>query len=48
MLEDHVIANKKCTNFQTVYQRNFSGWKSGSKDEDITQAALVEYTNRQV
>ncbi|KAJ0812131.1 putative glutathione transferase [Helianthus annuus] len=36
--------NKKCTNFQTVYQRLFSGWKSGSNDEDITQAALVEYT----
>ncbi|XP_022019707.1 uncharacterized protein LOC110919756 [Helianthus annuus] len=37
--------NKKCTNFQTVYQRTFAGWKSGSKDEDITQAALVEYTD---
>ncbi|XP_021992560.1 uncharacterized protein LOC110889324 [Helianthus annuus] len=37
--------NKKCTNFQTVYQRNFTGGKSGSKDEDITQVALVEYTN---
>ncbi|XP_021995346.1 glutathione S-transferase T3-like [Helianthus annuus] len=37
--------NKKCTNFQTVYQRLYSGWKSGSSDEDITQEALVEYTN---
>ncbi|KAM0018177.1 putative glutathione transferase [Helianthus debilis subsp. tardiflorus] len=36
--------NKKCTNFQTVYQRLYSGWKSGSSDEDITQEALVEYT----
>ncbi|KAJ0641687.1 putative glutathione transferase [Helianthus annuus] len=36
--------NRKCTNFQTVYQRLFSGWKSGSSDEDITQQALVEYT----
>ncbi|XP_021990973.1 uncharacterized protein LOC110887708 [Helianthus annuus] len=36
--------NKKCTNFQTVYQRLYSGWKSGSSDEDITQQALVEYT----
>ncbi|XP_035839812.1 glutathione S-transferase T3-like [Helianthus annuus] len=36
--------NRKCTNFQTVYQRLFSGWKSESNDEDITQAALVEYT----
>ncbi|XP_021985354.1 uncharacterized protein LOC110881385 [Helianthus annuus] len=35
---------KKCTNFQIVYQRLFSGWKSGSSDEDITQEALVEYT----
>ncbi|XP_021990663.1 uncharacterized protein LOC110887065 [Helianthus annuus] len=32
--------NKKCTNFQTVYQHTFAGWKSGSKDGDITQAAL--------
>ncbi|KAM0064251.1 putative glutathione transferase [Helianthus debilis subsp. tardiflorus] len=37
--------NKRCTNFQTVYQRLYSGWKSGSSDEDITQEALVEYTN---
>ncbi|XP_021986997.1 uncharacterized protein LOC110883587 [Helianthus annuus] len=37
--------NKKCTNFQTVYQCLYSGWKSGSSDEDITQEALVEYTN---
>ncbi|XP_035830167.1 glutathione S-transferase T3-like [Helianthus annuus] len=36
--------NRKCTNFQTVYQRLFSGWKSGSSDEDITQQALVKYT----
>ncbi|KAJ0623236.1 putative glutathione transferase [Helianthus annuus] len=36
--------NKRCTNFQTVYQRLYSGWKSGSSDEDITQEALVEYT----
>ncbi|KAJ0434549.1 putative glutathione transferase [Helianthus annuus] len=36
--------NRKCTNFQTVYQRLYSGWKSGSSDEDITQEALVEYT----
>ncbi|KAF5821596.1 putative glutathione transferase [Helianthus annuus] len=36
--------NRKCTNFQTVYQRLFSGWKSGSSDEDITQQALVVYT----
>ncbi|XP_035845714.1 uncharacterized protein LOC110942564 [Helianthus annuus] len=36
--------NNKCTNFQTVYQRLYSGWKSGSSDEDITQEALVEYT----
>ncbi|XP_021999628.2 uncharacterized protein LOC110896888 [Helianthus annuus] len=35
--------NRKCTNFQTVYQRLYSGWKSGSSDEDITQEALVEY-----
>ncbi|KAJ0881544.1 putative No apical meristem-associated domain-containing protein [Helianthus annuus] len=36
--------SRKCTNFQTVYQRLFSGWKSGSSDEDITQETLVEYT----
>ncbi|MFS7997608.1 putative No apical meristem-associated domain-containing protein [Helianthus anomalus] len=36
--------NRKCTNFQTVYQCLYSGWKSGSSDEDITQEALVEYT----
>ena len=35
--------NTKCTNFQAIYQRIKFGWKSGHNDEDIMEAALVEY-----
>ncbi|XP_035841363.1 uncharacterized protein LOC110916467 [Helianthus annuus] len=38
--------NKKCTNFQTVYQRLYSGWKSGSSDEDITQEGNTRPSKR--